>query len=92
MSQGWSFKISFIFMYKAFNNISVCRQDSVRACGDGAGQVCHSSRPKAHRHEEECTEELVGVCDTVKDLRCKRVKEEEYEDLDFEECDDKEEC
>ena len=40
MSQGWSFKISFIFMYKAFNNISVCRQDSVRACGDGAGQVC----------------------------------------------------
>ena len=51
-----------------------------------------SSRPKAHRHEEECTEELVGECDTVKDLRCKRVKEEEYEDLDFEECDDKEEC
>ena len=50
-----------------------------------------SSRPKAHRHEEECTEELVGECDTVKDLRCKRVKEEEYEDLDFEECDDKEE-
>ena len=30
-------------------------------------------------------------CDTVKDLRCKRVKEEEYEDLDFEECYDKEE-
>ena len=35
-----TFKISFIFIYKAFNNISVCRQDSVQACGDGAGQVC----------------------------------------------------
>lgn len=33
----------------------------------------------------------MGKWNTVKDLRCKRVKEEEYEDLDFEECYDKEE-
>ena len=35
-----NFKISFMFIYKAFNNISVYRQDSVRVCGDGASQVC----------------------------------------------------
>ena len=49
-----NFKISFIFIYKAFNNISVCRQDSVRACGDGAGQVCR-------QFQAQCTPSRGGV-------------------------------
>ena len=38
--------------------------------------------------EEQYTEEIVGECNTVKDLRCKQVEEREYEDVDKEECGD----
>ena len=39
-----------------------------------------------HTVPSQCTEEIVGECDKIKDLRCKQVEEKEYENVDKEEC------